>query len=174
MKNLFKQAHKMTKEIVGKYEVNYQAQFTLCLNYLLENKGEVEMDDRAVREDHLINVIGVTEKQAKYALDIREAVLQGVDELIAKVETIEANPGSEKGKIDTINNILEAKELIINRKNEWRFMQNKNILHAEDKAKAVLELIAKGGINKDNEYDYTLGVKPMLVNIDKFYYRFFK
>lgn len=45
MKNLFNEAHKMTREIRTKYEVNYQAQFTLCLNFLLEEnkKGVVKM-----------------------------------------------------------------------------------------------------------------------------------
>lgn len=41
MKRVFKEAHKMTKEMVEKYKVNYQAQFSLCLSYLLnkEEKG---------------------------------------------------------------------------------------------------------------------------------------
>lgn len=43
MKNIFKEAHKMTREMVEKYGVDYQAQFGLNLSYLLENKGEEEM-----------------------------------------------------------------------------------------------------------------------------------
>lgn len=42
MTNLFIEAHKLTREIAAKYEVNYQAQFGICLSYLLE-KGEKEM-----------------------------------------------------------------------------------------------------------------------------------
>lgn len=44
MKNLMKEAHKMTKGIKAKYEnVDYKAQLGLCLSFLLENKEEVEM-----------------------------------------------------------------------------------------------------------------------------------
>ncbi len=41
MKNLFKKAHKITKEIKEKYNnVDYKAQFSLCLSYLKEEKKE--------------------------------------------------------------------------------------------------------------------------------------
>ena len=40
MKKIFKEAHKMTREMVKKYKVDYQAQFGLCLSYLLKNKKE--------------------------------------------------------------------------------------------------------------------------------------
>lgn len=40
MKKIFIEAHKMTREIVKKYEVNYQVQFGLCLSYLLEKEEE--------------------------------------------------------------------------------------------------------------------------------------
>lgn len=42
MKKIFKEAHKMTREMVEKYGVNYQVQFGLNLSYLLENKEEEE------------------------------------------------------------------------------------------------------------------------------------
>jgi len=42
MKRIFKEAHKMTRKMVKEYEVDYQAQFGLCLSYLL-NKEEKEM-----------------------------------------------------------------------------------------------------------------------------------
>lgn len=44
MKKIFIAAHKMTREIVKKYEVNYQVQFGLCLSYLLEEKEEEELE----------------------------------------------------------------------------------------------------------------------------------
>lgn len=44
MKKIFVEAHKMTKEIVKEYEVNYQVQFGLCLSYLLEEKEEEELE----------------------------------------------------------------------------------------------------------------------------------
>ena len=47
MKNTFKRAHEMAKEIKKEYpEVDYRAQFGLCLSYLLNNKEELEMIQR--------------------------------------------------------------------------------------------------------------------------------
>ena len=44
MKNLFKEAHKLTKEIKEQYpEVDYKAQFGICLSYLRSNKEEGNM-----------------------------------------------------------------------------------------------------------------------------------
>lgn len=40
MKKIFKEAHKMTREMVKEYGVDYQAQFGLCLSYLLEKEEE--------------------------------------------------------------------------------------------------------------------------------------
>lgn len=56
MKKIFKEAHKMTREMVQKYEVDYQAQFGLCLAYLLENKEERKMKLESVKElENMIN-----------------------------------------------------------------------------------------------------------------------
>lgn len=45
MKNTFKKAHEMAKEIKREYpEVDYKIQFGLCLSYLLNNKEESEME----------------------------------------------------------------------------------------------------------------------------------
>lgn len=44
MKKIFIEAHKMTREMVEEYGVDYQAQFGLCLSYLL-NKEEEEMKE---------------------------------------------------------------------------------------------------------------------------------
>ena len=43
MKKVFKEAHRITREMVKEYGVDYQAQFGLCLSYLLENEEEEEM-----------------------------------------------------------------------------------------------------------------------------------
>lgn len=41
MKNLFKKAHEMTREMVEKYgDVDYNVQFTLCLEYVMEQEEE--------------------------------------------------------------------------------------------------------------------------------------
>lgn len=44
MKKIFKKAHKMTREMVEKYGVDYQAQLGLNLSYLLEGEEEEEME----------------------------------------------------------------------------------------------------------------------------------
>lgn len=45
MKKIFKESHKLTKEMVEKYEVDYQAQFGLFVTYLVEeSKKEVRLE----------------------------------------------------------------------------------------------------------------------------------
>ncbi|MGX8128470.1 hypothetical protein ACWTV9_19580 [Clostridioides difficile] len=70
MKNLFKEAHKMTGEIKRKYnDVDYKAQFSLCLSFL--NK----------KEDTKMKELNGSEKQIAWANDIRKDILILVDEL---------------------------------------------------------------------------------------------
>ena len=70
MKNLFKKAHKMTREIVERYnDVDYKAQFTLCLEYLSE--GEEEMVKTELKG---------SEKQIKWAEDIRNNFIKIIEE----------------------------------------------------------------------------------------------
>lgn len=55
MKNLFKEAHKMTREIKKEFnEVDYKAQFAICLSYLHNNKEEKNM-----RIDEMIKKYGL-------------------------------------------------------------------------------------------------------------------
>ncbi len=51
MKKMFIEAHKMTKEMVRKYGVDYQTQFGLNLSYLLEKKEEVKMLKEEIRKE---------------------------------------------------------------------------------------------------------------------------
>ena len=45
MKEMFKKAHAMAREIKREYpEVDYRTQFGICLSYLLNNKEEEEME----------------------------------------------------------------------------------------------------------------------------------
>lgn len=65
MKKIFKKAHKMTREMVNEYRVDYQAQFGLCLSYLFEEeKEEGEMIKNYVEEKGL--VIKVVDNNLKY------------------------------------------------------------------------------------------------------------
>lgn len=73
MKNNFKAAHKMTKEMVEKYGVDYQAQFGLCLSYLLENKEEEELENISIAKELL--------EQAGLSTEQKEKALKGVERL---------------------------------------------------------------------------------------------
>ena len=69
MKDLMKRAHELTKEIKKEYpEINYQAQLGICISYL-SNKEEVEM----------VELEG-TEKQIKFASDIRANIINMIEE----------------------------------------------------------------------------------------------
>jgi len=52
MKNLFKEAHKLTKEIKAEYpNVDYKAQFAICLSYLLSNgEGDYKVETITIKE----------------------------------------------------------------------------------------------------------------------------
>lgn len=45
MKNVMKQAHKITRKIVNKYKVDYKSQLGICMSYLLNNKEEEGMKE---------------------------------------------------------------------------------------------------------------------------------
>lgn len=53
MKKMFIEAHKMTREMVEKYGVDYQAQFGLNLSYLLEKEEEKEMLEKGIKKELL-------------------------------------------------------------------------------------------------------------------------
>lgn len=69
MKAIFKEAHKMTREMAKEYEVDYQAQFGLCLSFLFE---ENQKEEKEVKKAELKG----SEKQIKWAEDIREEQLE--------------------------------------------------------------------------------------------------
>lgn len=73
MKNLMKEAHKMAKEIKREYpEVNYQAQLGICLAFLYNEEGkELELEG--------------TEKQIKFAEDIKENFEEGYEKAVAYI-----------------------------------------------------------------------------------------
>ena len=70
MINLMKEAHKLTKEIKREYpEVDYKAQLGICISYL-SNKEEVKK---------MVELEG-TEKQVKFATDIRANIINMIEE----------------------------------------------------------------------------------------------
>lgn len=64
MKNIFKQAHKMTREIVEKYDVDYRVQFGLCLQFLFEESKEITNE-----EDLKERLVNVMEKESEIKLE---------------------------------------------------------------------------------------------------------
>ncbi|VII00992.1 Uncharacterised protein [Clostridioides difficile] len=80
MRNLFKEAHKIAREIKEKYnDVDYKVQFSLCLSFL-NKKGDIKMKE-----------LKGSEKQIIWANDIRTDILNLTNEL-------------EKSKIERIKN----------------------------------------------------------------------
>lgn len=76
MKNLMKEAHKMTKEIKEKYpKVDYKTQLGLCLSYLSSKEKE---------EEEMVELKG-SEKQIKWAEDIRRRFLEICDKHELKI-----------------------------------------------------------------------------------------
>ncbi|HEL2861445.1 TPA: hypothetical protein UL242_003593 [Clostridioides difficile] len=80
MKTLFKEAHKIAREIKEKYnDVDYKVQFSLCLSFL-NKKGDIKLKE-----------LKGSEKQIIWANDIRTDILNLTNEL-------------EKSKIERIKN----------------------------------------------------------------------
>ena len=74
---MFKKAHQMTREVKAQFpQVNYRVQFGLSLAYLHNVKEEVKM----------VELKG-TEKQVKWANDIREKVVNNRVKEIEEVKT---------------------------------------------------------------------------------------
>lgn len=100
MKKIFKEAHRMTREMVEKYGVDYQAQFGLCLSYLLENKEEEEVKE-----------LKGTEKQVKWAEDIREDQMESYNRFKERwIEKRKAEGNNEE--LDYIEELTQKIESI--------------------------------------------------------------
>src|SRR5690554_4614061 len=102
MKKVFKKAHEMTRKFVEKYGVDYQAQFGLCLSYLLEKEREVGNMNIEMKE------LKGTEKQIKFANDIKEATLEIVNQFERAIEQYSKH---EEMKEKNMQRLEKAKEL---------------------------------------------------------------
>ena len=70
MKNIMKEAHRLTREIKAEFpEVDYQAQLGICISYLYENEKKENVK--------MVELKG-TEKQVKWAEDIRRKAIKKV------------------------------------------------------------------------------------------------
>lgn len=155
LSKVFKEAHKMTRELVRKYKVNYQAQFSLCLSYLL-NREEKEMIDVKKLEEMILKkdntktevTINEWEKYDKHRVYInvkvknrRRSVTSYID--LDTDEIITKNNDSYKdwimSLVEAVDEIVkeykeEIIELAVNKKEEKTEVKkdnNKVDLHAE-------------------------------------------
>ena len=112
-KELMVKAHKLTKEIKNEYpEVDYKFQLGLCLAYL-QSEGEVKM----------VELKG-SEKQVKWANDIREVVLLASRRnLELKQEFYNEKPNS-KMRTRVFNEAKELNEKIENEESAKFFIEN--------------------------------------------------
>lgn len=98
-RNLMKEAHEMTREIIEKYgDVDYRTQLGLCLSFLAQK-----------REQEMVKIEGKSEKQIKYAEHCRERELEYTQKKIDFLNKKVQRKGiqEEKMQIKTKTGILE-------------------------------------------------------------------
>lgn len=133
MKKVFKKAHEMTRRFVEKYGVDYQAQFGLCLSYLLEK--EREEGNMKVKMKELKG----TEKQIKFANDIKEAVLEIIEQLPEKIEKYSKNEEMAEKYMELYNN--DIKKLFEGYEKAGDFIGDwKAVVYKEGKSQRVAEI----------------------------------
>lgn len=123
MKNLFKEAHKLTREIKAEFkEVDYQAQFSICLSYLLNNKEEKGM----------VELKG-SEKQIAWAEEIRETMVTCLGNKIKaaseKYGNVEMPEKSRENFNSGINFLTEKLEEIKQEEKATWFINNRDHLN---------------------------------------------
>lgn len=111
MRNLFKEAHKMTKEIAKEYKVDYKAQFAICLRYLFKKQN---------KKIELAELKG-TERQVKWANDIRNKMLKQLE----KLKNAEEHRRYYFGRDITIEEIEDAIEYIKNIDDSKFYIENR-------------------------------------------------
>ena len=133
-RNLMKEAHKMTREIVNKYgDVDYMTQLGLCLSFLSQEGGK-----------EMVELKG-TEKQVKWAEDIRNRIIK-VNEIFEKaIEGVDMDKMSKSTWLDdnmyviaqeSLKNILvqeEAKFFIENFRDLKDYMIENTLLYEPEK-----------------------------------------
>ena len=134
-RNLMKEAHKMTKQIVSEYgDVDYRTQLGLCLSFLSQEKEGNEM----------VELKG-TEKQVKWAEDIRNRIIK-VNEIFEKaIEGVDMDKMAKSTWLDdnmyviaqtSLKNILvqeEAKFFIENFRDLKDYMIENTLLYEPEK-----------------------------------------
>ena len=101
-KNLMREAHKKTREIINKYgDVDYRTQLGLCLSFLSQEKGGKEM----------VELKG-SEKQVKWADDLRGRFIKYLDYIKDLADGIEISESLQDDIEDDFNSLEEAFEVI--------------------------------------------------------------
>ena len=133
-RNLMKEAHKMTREIINKYgDVDYMTQLGLCLSFLSQKGGK-----------EMVELKG-TEKQVKWAEDIRNRIIK-VNEIFEKaIEGVDMDKMAKSTWLDdnmyviaqtSLKNILvqeEAKFFIENFRDLKDYMIENTLLYEPEK-----------------------------------------
>ncbi|WP_077369727.1 hypothetical protein [Anaerosalibacter sp. Marseille-P3206] len=112
MKNIFKEAHEMTRKMKERYpEVDYQTQFGLYVSYLFEEG----------KEEEEVKELKGTPKQIAWAEDIRTKFLKQIGEAEERI----ADRQNEKA--DTYRAMFaNAREKIVNIEDSAWFIDNRN------------------------------------------------
>ena len=133
-RNLMKEAHKLTKQIVSEYgDVDYKTQLGLCLSFLSQEGGK-----------EMVELKG-TEKQVKWAEDIRNRIIK-VNEIFEKaIEGIDMDKMAKSTWLDdnmyviaqtSLKNVLvqeEAKFFIENFRDLKDYMIESSLLYEPEK-----------------------------------------
>lgn len=136
MKNLFKKAHEMTRKMKERYpEVDYQAQFGLCLSYLLEKEREEGNMKIEMKE------LKGTEKQIKFANDIKEATLEIVNQFERAIEQYSKHDAMREKHMQRLEKV---KDLFESYREAGKFIEDwKEVIYAEAKSERVLIIADK-------------------------------
>ena len=130
MKKIFKEAHRMTREMVNEYGVDYKAQFSLCLSYLLEKEKEEKRGMKIKMKE-----LQGTRKQIKFANDIKKVVIEIVERLPEAIEKYSKNEEMAK---KYMRRFEEIKKLFESYEDAGRFISDwKAVIYADNKAERV-------------------------------------
>lgn len=100
-RNLMREAHKMTREIINKYgDVDYKAQLGLCLSFLSQEGGK-----------EMVELKG-TEKQIKWAEDLRGRFVKYLDFIKDLASEIEISESLQDDIEDDFDSLEEAFEVV--------------------------------------------------------------
>lgn len=157
MKKIMKEAHKMTREIVNKYGVDYKTQFGLCLAYLLNNK----------EESKVVKVVELkgSEKQVAWAEKIRAELIEKFEKLEqADINTyLELNDKlspnanftlAQTNIIITRSTVQEIKNYILENKEEakWYIETGRNLITPIIQKVYIGEMLKEKGIKVELVY----------------------